>query len=68
MIFIRRRALECYIEPIMMYGCEVWAISKQLQKKMEATEIWFLRRMLQISWTVKKSKVRRSEHKKITHE
>ncbi|GFO13501.1 exocyst complex component, partial [Plakobranchus ocellatus] len=51
----RRRALECYIEPILMYGCEAWTISKQTQKKLEATEMWFLRRMLRISWTAKKT-------------
>ncbi|GFN93972.1 endonuclease-reverse transcriptase [Plakobranchus ocellatus] len=51
----RRRALECYIEPILMYGCEAWTISKQTQKKLEATEMWFLRRMMQISWTAKKT-------------
>ena len=38
-----------------MYGCEAWTISKQFKKKMEATEMWFLRRMLRISWTAKKS-------------
>ena len=27
-------ALECYIEPILMYECEAWTISKQLQKKL----------------------------------
>ncbi|GFO14917.1 mitogen-activated protein kinase kinase kinase 7 [Plakobranchus ocellatus] len=51
----RRRALECYIEPILMYGCEAWTKSKQTQKKLEATEMWFLRRMLRISWTAKKT-------------
>ncbi|GFO49904.1 structural maintenance of chromosomes protein [Plakobranchus ocellatus] len=51
----RRRALECYIEPILMYGCEAWTISKQTQRKLEATEMWFLRRMLRISWTAKKT-------------
>ena len=29
-------------------------MSKQLQKKLEATEMWFLRRMVGISWTAKK--------------
>ena len=38
-----------------MYGYEAWTISKQLQKKLEATEMWFIQRMLQISRTVKKS-------------
>ena len=33
------RTLECYIELILMNGCEAWTISKQLQKKLEATEI-----------------------------
>ena len=51
----RKRVLECYIEPILMYGCEAWTISKQTQKKLEATEMWFLRRMLRISWKERKS-------------
>ena len=34
----RRRALDCYIEPFLMYGYKAWSISKHLQKKFEATE------------------------------
>ena len=51
----RKRTLECYIELILMYGCEAWTISKQVQKKLEAVEMWFLRRMMKISWMAKKS-------------
>ena len=51
----RRRALEGYIEPILMYGWEAWTISKQFREKLEATEMWFLRRMLRSSWPAKKS-------------
>ena len=51
----RKRTLECYIQPILMYGCEAWTISKQAQKKLEAVEMWFLRRMMKISWMAKKS-------------
>ena len=51
----RKRTLECYIEPILMYGYEAWTISKQAQKKLEAVEMWFLRRMMKISWMAKKS-------------
>ena len=29
----RKRTIECYIEHILMYGCEAWTISKQAQKK-----------------------------------
>ena len=38
-----------------MYGCEAWTIPKQAQKKLEAVEMWFLRRMMKISWMAKKS-------------
>ncbi|GFN88941.1 endonuclease-reverse transcriptase [Plakobranchus ocellatus] len=54
----RRRALQCYIEPVLMYGCEAWTISKQFQNMLEATEMWFLRRMLRIPWTAKKTNER----------
>ncbi|GFO14810.1 gonadotropin-releasing hormone receptor [Plakobranchus ocellatus] len=54
----RKRALQCYIEPVLMYGCEAWTISKQIQNRLEAIEIWFLRRMLRIPWTAKKTNER----------
>ncbi|GFO06435.1 endonuclease-reverse transcriptase [Plakobranchus ocellatus] len=54
----RKRALQCYIEPVLMYGCGAWTISKQIQNKLEATEMWFLRRMLRIPWTAKKTNER----------
>ncbi|GFO35533.1 RNA-directed DNA polymerase from mobile element jockey [Plakobranchus ocellatus] len=54
----RKRALQCYIEPVLMYGCEAWTITKQIQNKLEATEMWFLRRMLRIPWTAKKTNER----------
>ncbi|GFO09658.1 endonuclease-reverse transcriptase, partial [Plakobranchus ocellatus] len=57
-IKMRKRALQCYIEPVLMYGCEAWTISKQIQNKLEATEMWFLRRMLRIPWTAKKTNER----------
>ncbi|GFO23909.1 endonuclease-reverse transcriptase [Plakobranchus ocellatus] len=55
---IAQRALQCYIEPVLTYGCEAWTISKQIQNKLEATEMWFLRRMLRIPWTAKKTNER----------
>ena len=53
----RRKVLQCYIEPILLYGCEAWTFIKQVQKKLEAVEMWFLWRMLRIPWTQKKSNV-----------
>ena len=47
---VRRRVLDCYILPVLMYGCEAWTISKEIENRLRATEMWFLRRMLRISY------------------
>ena len=36
-----------------MYGCETWTISEAMKKQLEAAEMWFLRRMMKISWKKK---------------
>lgn len=50
-IDIRLRTLSCYILPILMYGCESWTITNAMEKRINAAEMWFLRRMLCISYT-----------------
>ena len=40
---------------ILLYGCKSWTITTETRKKFEATEMWFFRRMLRISWTEKRS-------------
>ena len=52
---VRLRVLKCYIWSTMLYGCETWTFSKGMMKSLEATEHWFLRRMLRIPWTDKVS-------------
>ena len=51
----RQKVLKSYIEPILVYGCEAWTISGQLERTLEATEMWFIRRMLRIPWTARKT-------------
>ena len=41
----------------LTYGCECWTITSDIEKKIEAAEMWFIRRMLRISWTEKKHNV-----------
>ena len=36
-----------------MYGREKWTIRKAMEERMESCKIWFLRRMLNISWIAK---------------
>ena len=54
-IEVRKNILKCYIEPILLYGSEAWTIDNIARKHLEATEMWFYRRMLKISWTAKTS-------------
>ena len=49
------RVLKAYVWSILLYGCESWTIGEQMKKKLEAAEMWFIRRMLRISWTEKKT-------------
>ena len=49
----RMRMLYCYIWSVLLCGCESWTLSNVIEKRLEAAEMWFLRRMLRISWTMK---------------
>ena len=53
--FTKIVTLRMYIWSILLYGCECWTLSKSTEKKLEAAEMWFIRRMLKVSWTEKKS-------------
>ena len=50
---IRIRTLKCLVWSTLLYGCETWTVTKKMRKKIEATEMWFLRRMQRIPWTAK---------------
>ena len=52
-IKLRLRLLECYIFSVLLYGSETWTITKTLETKIEACEMWFIRRMGKISWKQK---------------
>ena len=52
---VRKRVLQCYIEPILLYGCESWSMTKQTVTSIEAMAMWFLIRMLRVSWTEKRT-------------
>ena len=45
-IRLRERMVRCYIWSGMLYGCESWTISAVMKKRLEATEMWLLRRPL----------------------
>jgi len=47
----RMRVLQCYVISTLLYGCESWTISGAMENKLEAAEMWFLRKMQRIPWT-----------------
>ena len=53
-IATRRKILTCYIMPIVSYNSETWTITKKIALKLQAFEMWCLRKMQRIPWTAKK--------------
>ena len=41
--------------PVVMYGYKSWTIKKAECRKIDAFELWCLRRLLRVPWTAKKS-------------
>ena len=41
--------------PVVMYGCENWAIKKVEHQRIDVFELWYWRRLLRVPWTAKRS-------------
>ena len=41
--------------PVVMYGCESWAIKKTECRRIDAFELWCWRRLLRVPWTARRS-------------
>ena len=41
--------------PVVMYGCESWAVKKAEHQRIDAFELWCWRRLLRIPWTARRS-------------
>lgn len=50
---VTKMVLTFYIEPVWRYGYEYWNVNKTMKQKLAATEMWFLRQMMQIPQTAK---------------
>ena len=47
--------LKAMVFPVVMYGCESWAIKKSEHVKIDAFELWCGRRLLTVPWTARRS-------------
>ena len=41
--------------PVVMYGCESWAVKKAECQRIDAFELWCWRRLLRVPWTARRS-------------
>ena len=41
--------------PVVMYGCESWAVKKAERRRIDAFELWYCRRLLRVPWTARRS-------------
>src|SRR6218665_3079807 len=51
----KKRIVRTLIFPTVLYGSETWTMTKKMEKKINACEMWIWRKMQRISWTEKKS-------------
>ena len=48
-------AVKAMVFPVVMYGCERWAIKKTEHWRIDAFELWCWRRLLRVPWTARRS-------------
>ena len=49
------RLVKAMVLPVAMYGCESWTIKKAECWRIDAFELWCLRRLLRVHWTRRRS-------------
>ena len=47
--------VKAMVFPVVMYGCESWAIKKDEYRRTDAFELWCWRRLLGVPWTTRRS-------------
>ena len=47
--------VKAMVFPVVMYGCESWAIKKGACWRIDAFELWCWRRLLRVPWTARRS-------------
>ena len=47
--------VKAMVFPVVMYGCESWAIKKAEGRRIDAFQLWSWRRLLKVPWTARRS-------------
>ena len=51
----RVHLVKAMVFPVVMYGCESWAVKKAEPRRIDAFELWCWRRLLRVLWTARRS-------------
>ena len=46
--------VKAMVFPVVMYGCESWTVKKAECRRIDAFELWCLRRLLRFLWTARR--------------
>ena len=49
------RLVKAVVFPVVMYGCERWAMKKADHQRIDAFELWCWRRLLRVPWAARRS-------------
>ena len=49
------RLVKAMVFPVVKYGCESWTVRKAERQRIDAFELWCLRRLLRVPWTARRS-------------
>ena len=52
-MLIKVHIFRAMIFPVVIYGCESWTIKKAEDQRIAAFELWCLKRLLRVPWTVR---------------
>ena len=47
--------IKAMVFPVVMYGCESWTVKKAECQRIDASELWYWRRLLRVPWTARRS-------------
>ena len=47
--------VKAMVFPVVMYGCESWAMKKAEYQRIDAFELWCWRRLLRVPWIARRS-------------
>ena len=46
--------VKAMVFPVVMYGCESWAVKKAERRRIDAFELWCWRRLFRVPWTARR--------------